>query len=101
MIYKAVGFDYGGVIKGLPGTVFAKKVSELLNVSEAQYRAAYYSHNKDVHRGKIDWQELWPLVLKDLNRSDQLKDVTELSAGWPFELNLQVLKLVDRLKNAG
>ena len=42
MVDKAIGFDYGGVIAGVPGKEFNKRVCEFLNVRLDQYREAYF-----------------------------------------------------------
>ena len=48
--YKAIIFDYGGVIKGLPGPIWSEKVADLLGVSNDEFREIYYRHN---HRFNI------------------------------------------------
>ena len=37
MIFKAVGFDYGGVLTGEASTVISKKIATLLGVTEEHY----------------------------------------------------------------
>jgi epoxide hydrolase-like predicted phosphatase len=100
MQYKAVGFDYGGVIKGRPGSLFSASVVELLGVTKKQYQEAYYRHNKKVNRGEVTWSELWKLVLTDLGQPDKVKAVMELSNSvFDQSINQDVLDFVDRIRS--
>jgi putative hydrolase of the HAD superfamily len=102
MKYKAVGFDYGGVIDGLPGAVFSQKGSELLGVTIEQYREAYFAHNQQVNRGEIDWPEFWKLVLADLGKQNKLAEVLAFQDEFfDVRINTDVLALVDELRAKG
>lgn len=59
--YKAVGFDWGGVLNGRPGKYFAMAVADTIGVSPEAYRTAYFHHNRKVNRGEITWEQLWSL----------------------------------------
>ena len=78
MAIKAIGFDYGGVIKGNPGAIFGAGITNILGVTDEQFYQAYYRHNKAVNRGEISWPELWKLVLSELNKSDKFQEVMAL-----------------------
>jgi putative hydrolase of the HAD superfamily len=102
MVYKAVGFDYGGVIKGQPGSFFSAGVAELLGISKEKYQEAYFRHNKKVNRGEVTWPELWRLVLTDLGQPDKVDAVMELSNSvFDQAINQNMLDLVDRIKAKG
>lgn len=102
MKYKAIGFDYGGVIKGLPGADFTNRISELLGVTPDQYRDAYFAYNKKVNRGEVTWQELWELVLTDLGKQHLVNEVMELSNSRLYqEINDEILELADDLRKRG
>ena len=102
MAIKAIGFDYGGVIKGNPGAIFGAGITNILNVTDEQFYQAYYRHNKAVNRGEISWPELWKLVLSDLNKSDKFQEVMALhNQVYNQSLNSNMLELVDTLRKSG
>lgn len=80
MKFKAVGFDWGGVINGQPGFVFTHKFCEFVDVSEAQYKEIYFRHNRAFNAGRpISERELWLRVLTDLGKAELLDDVLAFS----------------------
>ena len=102
MNYKAIGFDWGGVLNGKPGTVFGQKVAELLGITYEQYLEAYFHHNKKINRGEITEQELWSLVLAELGHPDMVQEVMKISQEFNVDsLNKDVLGLVDKLHATG
>lgn len=103
MTYRAVGFDWGGVLQGAPGMVFVQAVCDLLGITPEQYRDAYFKHNDKVHRGELTWREFWKLVLtEELGQPDKLEGVMELSNSLSdATLNQEVVDLVDKLRAAG
>lgn len=102
MKFKAVGFDWGGVLNGRPGRLFGQEVAKIVGVSHADFLEAYFKHNKKVNRGEIDWPELWSLVLTELGHPELSEEITELSYQAHGEnLNQDVLSLVDALRSQG
>ncbi len=99
MKYKAIGFDYGGVIFGQPGYNFDASVALLLDVSLGEYRQAYFSHN----RKPITSEQIWRLVLSDLGRVDRFDDLNLLieRIGSAKKVNTDVLRLVTHLREGG
>lgn len=101
MKIKAIGFDFSGVISNRSRTNFVDDVCNVLNISKAQYAAVYYKYNAQLHRGEINWLELWKLFLedKDINRPEQLDAVMNLVfSSADEEINKSVLGLVDKLR---
>ena len=102
MAIKAIGFDYGGVIKGNPGAIFGAGITNILGVTDEQFYQAYYRHNKAVNRGEITWPTLWKLVLSDLNKFDKFQEVMDLhNQVYNQSLNSNMLELVDTLRKSG
>ena len=102
MKYKAIGFDYGVVINGLPGILFNRQFCELVGITDDQYRDTYFTHNKKVNRGEITWEELWHLVLADLHKPEKLKDVMALQDEFfKADINMPILELIDELRLQG
>lgn len=102
MVYKAIGFDWGGVINGKPGKYFGLSISSMLGISEADYLKVYFSHNKDFNRGTIDEKELWNRILTDLGMLEKSSEVTAfLADAKKISINQNVLDLIDTLKHNG
>lgn len=102
MTYKAVGFDWGGVLNGKPGKFFGLRVSELLGTTHERYLEAYFHHNKKINRGEVTWEELWSLVLTELGQPDKVQEVMKISREFNSDnLNQDVLDLVDKLRESG
>lgn len=105
MRYRAIGFDWGGVLNGRPKKYTDQKIAELLGVSLDRLETAYYRHNCAVNLGQIDWLTLWQLVLGELgfaDRPDLVRQVKQISDdGNTNDPNKEVLNLVDRLRSNG
>lgn len=107
MRYKAVGFDYGGVIGGVGsiGVNFTRRISELLGVSEETYKEAYFSLNHKINTGEIaNWREFWQLFLEKFGQPEKLGAVMALSeeatAHWG-DMDKDMLRLIDELRQKG
>lgn len=104
MKYKAIGFDYGGVINGKPGSYFNTAICQLLDITEEDYKRVYFSHNRKFNAGKpISERELWALVLADLGKPDELDSVMKFVAQMRLakQMNTKVLELIDTLRAKG
>ena len=102
MTYRAVGFDYGGVITGEPSSELSKNISKLLRVKEEKYREAYYNHNLEFNRGLISREEFWTTVLAELDRSDKLDQLTDFFKNSNFgKFNNLIVQLADSLRAQG
>lgn len=104
---KAVGFDYGGVLGGdaEAGKRFKAQVCSLINVSLPAWENAYFAKNHLLNTGKVvSRREFWSVLLSSLDRLEYLDQAIKLdealSASY-INLNLDMIKLVDRLKLAG
>jgi HAD superfamily hydrolase (TIGR01549 family) len=104
MNFKAVVFDYGNVLAGAPGPQAGFNLVDKLDVTRDEYFQAYFRYNKQVNRGEITWDELWRLVLTDLDRMDKLplalQSVKEHEESLD-RLNMNVMDLAVRLKQNG
>ncbi len=100
----AIGFDYGGVIGGSKFN-FTERICQAIEVSPAEYRQVYFSHNYLMNTGKIsDWKEFWPIVLKELdrlNKLDQAMLITNTAAKILSEVDENILEYVSELRARG
>jgi epoxide hydrolase-like predicted phosphatase len=104
-MYKAIGFDWGGVLNGKPGKFFGEAVANEIGVTPEQYGVAYFHHNMKFNSGAIDSQELWTLVVEELGHPNEpglVQRILEIStAANADNLNEDVLSLVDLLRRNG
>lgn len=105
--YKAIGFDYGGVIGGVGsmGLNFTKRITEILGTDEQTYKDVYFSINYLINTGEIPtWREFWTVFLDKFGRPDKLEEVMTLSnkSGKLLEVvDDRMLQLVDELREKG
>ena len=64
--YKAIGFDWGGVINGKPGGFSWQPLADEVGVSLADFEVAYFHHNQPFNRDEISARELWRRVIGEL-----------------------------------
>ena len=99
---KAIGFDYGGVIWGEPGSKFVEELSKILGVNVEQFNKAYFSFNILLNTDKLTVEEFWKLVLTKLDRQGMLPELLEFTnKKTEVKINTDVLRLVDSLKEQG
>ena len=102
MKYKAIGFDYGGVIIGIPSSEFSNKVVKILDVTPEIYNSAYFNNNHLFNHNILSRNDFWAKVLKEMNRSDKLDNLLKfLDSLNQNELNNKVLDLAKQLKDRG
>lgn len=103
MKYKAVGFDYGGVLAGPPAHLFGIEMSELLHISKDRYDELYFSRYRDMNLGKITWFGVWKDILKELGQEDKYSQFLEIDERYHHkrELNQPILELARKLKQSG
>ncbi len=104
MNFKAIVFDYGNVLAGIPGSQTSNDMIQVIGVSPEKYARAYFRYNQQVNRGEITWEQLWELVLTDLDKLDKLPAVLENNRAYEASLdqiNTDVTELAVRLKKSG
>jgi len=102
MDIRAIGFDYGGVIEGEPGSNFNKKASVFLGVDVETFRKSYFKFNTLANTGKINWDECWTMVLKDLGQENRIPEfLNAYPAFISRAVNEHMVQLIDKLRAAG
>lgn len=98
----AIGFDFGGVIEGRPGSVFDRGASEVLGISLREFKKAYAAYKKLINENLISRDDFWKKVLNEVNRSERFDDFIEyLRTRPPKNINKDVLEIVDSLRENG
>lgn len=102
MSFKAIGFDYSGVIAGQPSYVFEKDLSKLLGVEVAIFKKAYFKYNVDLNSNKMSAEDFWKRVLGDCGKIDKLDSVWDFLKNKPSsKINEKMIELVDGLRDKG
>ncbi|OGN12511.1 MAG: hypothetical protein A3C71_01940 [Candidatus Yanofskybacteria bacterium RIFCSPHIGHO2_02_FULL_43_15c] len=102
MNFKAIGFDYGGVIAGIPGPEFEKMVISLLGVELRTFQDVYFEFNHLMNNNVLSPEDFWKKVTEELGVSDKHGDLMKFIKELPHhEINEQVLDLVDKLRASG
>lgn len=99
-MYKAIGFDWGGVLVHskpiMPG------IAEIINIPLSQLRPHYYKNNMLAGVESMSYEDLWAKIISDFGRSDKLQEVLAyMHTQQTFELNHEMVELVDLLKAQG
>jgi len=102
MNFKAIGFDYGGVIAGIPGTEFNKRVTDLLGVEPKTFQDVYFEFNHLMNNNILSWQDFWKKVTEELGVFDKYKDLIKFIEELPRrEINDKIVDLADKLRVGG
>lgn len=103
MKYKAIGFDYGGVIYGEPGGIFMQKLADFLGVSKDDLGRVYFEHNHKVNLLGTSMEDLWRSVASDMGRTEQAEDfirfIDDINA--QKKVNEEVLDLIKTIREKG
>jgi len=101
-MYKAIGFDWSGVLCGNAGADFDNQMAALLGVGYEEYDGVYKQYNQDFNRGTIDAVTMWKSVLSDLGQLDKIAEALELQSTRDLiDLNDEVVDLAYSLKETG
>lgn len=103
MNFKAIGFDYYGVItEGISRSEFEKRIINLLGVESSTFKNVYSEFNQLINTNLLLPEDFWKKVVEKLGVPDRHEDLIKFIQNLPAEeINQQVLDLVDSLKNNG
>lgn len=101
--FRAVGFDYDGVVKGRPGTVLREDIATLAGVSIDELNTAYFRNNTLVNQGKETRSQMWTRILLELQAPQLLNQVVEMEEAFVDNqtINHDVLAVAAELRVAG
>ena len=101
-MYRAIGFDWGGVLSGPTGEKFDEQMSGLLEVGLNEYDVTYKRHRHDFDDGRIDTVTLWERVAQELGKSEKINAMLEWQASRDgVELNEGIVALIKSLDEKG
>ncbi len=101
--YKAIGFDYSGVITQSSGSDFTLNTCRILNISRETFFDIYLKHNYLLNTTDIDKKDFWRILLKEWNRENKEKEFFEfIDSSMPDKkYNYELLDFIKELKNHG
>ena len=101
MKYKAIGFDYSGVVHGFPSYIFEKKVAGFLNINVDDLKKAYFKNNHRTNIKNISKSELWRYIVTDLGlpsvHNDLMLFIDKLNS--ERVVNKDIISLIIKLKS--
>lgn len=98
---KAIGFDYGGVVSGQPGSVFSKALADLLHAEHSAFKEAWFRNNAAVNVEGISYEVFIKRILKDLGKENYFEKVIGFIDSQPGrEINQSIIDLVISLRDA-
>lgn len=102
MKFKAIGFDYGGVISGPTGAEYNRAICGVLDIGLEEYRTAYFRSNSLVNNGHMSWAVFYENLLKELNRVEKAEALRKFLNDWPGNrINQEVLDLAGKMRVSG
>lgn len=102
MNYRAVGFDFGGVLTQGQNRNFLRDVAKIANVSEEDLRRVYFQHNHHWNIKGMSYEQAWSLILAELGRPGKLVQVINFIRPSMFPgINRTMISLVDRIRASG
>lgn len=102
MKFRAIGFDYGGVIAGISGHEFERRASKLLNIDTQTFKDTYFKFNHLLNNNILSTEDFWKKITAELKSENKYEKLMKFIKGLPaHEINEQMLELVDKLKNNG
>lgn len=100
--YTTIGFDYSGVIAGISGIQFSKRVCSILEISLSEYKDIYFGINYLLNIGDLSRNDFWKLFLEKIDKINKYKElINYIDNIRVHKINNDVLGLVKILKSKG
>ena len=102
MKYKAIGFDYGGVIVGESISRFYLRLSNILDIDAETIKKVYFQNNYLMNINGESYVDMWKKILVILKKTDKENDVLELIKDeFTTEVNKDVVDIIKILQEKG
>ena len=99
-MYKAIGFDWGGVL--VSSKPITEGIAAILGISKSVLVKEYYKNNYLAGVESMRYEDVWAKVVTDLGHADKIPQVLEhMSIQQTFELDNRMVELVDELRQKG
>jgi HAD superfamily hydrolase (TIGR01509 family) len=103
MKYKAIGFDYSGVITESSGSLFTINACNILNINKDTFFDVYLKNNYLLNTTDINIKDFWIKLLKEWGKEEKEKEFLEFinSRESDRKYNYELITFVKELKNLG
>ena len=102
MKFRAIGFDYGGVIAGIPGPEFERRIIKILGVDLQTFQDVYFEFNHLLNSNALSVDDFWKKISEELGCLDKYNELIAFIHNLPHhEINKKVIALVDALRDSG
>ena len=102
MAFKAIGFDYGGVLAGPTSDEFNRKISAILGISLDDFRTVFYKYNKLINEEGVGVDAFWGKLLNEIGKPEKQESVKKFLSEFPEDrVNEDVVTLSRKLKVSG
>jgi epoxide hydrolase-like predicted phosphatase len=101
MTYKAVFFDWGGVIANDPGDDFLRNLLFEIGADEFQVQEIFETYMKRFMRGQVSEAEYWSELKRNYNLNVQDSISSEFKKWQGLVANEDILALADEAKTKG
>jgi len=99
--FKAIGFDWGGVLY-LYSFKLYHTAAEYLSIPLEQAREVYFKHNHLLNIGECDPKNFWKIIFVELGRGEEVEGfLTHVDSLPPSSLNHPMFTLVKLAKQNG
>jgi epoxide hydrolase-like predicted phosphatase len=100
MKYKAIAFDYSGVITQSSGADFTLNVCKILDISRDDFFDIYLKYNYLLNTTNIDKKDFWKKLLKEWNKESKEKEFFAFidSLKSDDNLNYELIDFIKQLK---
>lgn len=99
-MYKAIGFDFGGVLNYSKSTL--PGLAEIIGVPLDELRAYYFKNNHLANVGSMSYEELWTKIATEFGHPEKAAEVVNhIHIQWDYRNNEDMLALVDELRRNG
>lgn len=103
MLYKAIGFDYGGVVNGVPGFVFMRAMADFLDVPLDAFQETFFENNSKANIQGMSWNDILKHIAALLDRSEKCESIDSFIDEWDKNqtLNQDIVRLIESLRSSG
>ncbi len=100
MHYRAIGFDYGGVLVSL--WPLMQDVSAILDVPVEELRKIFFENNTLINIDHVPYHEFWQIILRKLHKEKKSEEVAKYITAvlkQTSTIDQNMLALLDRLRS--
>jgi len=99
--YKAIGFDWSGVVFFHTST-YPKAIQHLFGIPPEEFRPIYYAYNTLLNVENQDQKEVWKIILSQFNLEDKVDTFLSYLESLPLgNIHLEMIHFIEDLKRQG